>query len=138
MKVRESVKNVMNRYSDVLSYECVNEMDYLEQCVNGRLQIAVKLFISYFKLSETLRLHPPASQVQRIAKEDYKIPNTGIVIKKGSTIIIPTCAIQRDPEIYPNPDKYDPDNFSAEAVERRHQFSFMPFGQGPRICIALR
>lgn len=43
--------------------------------------------------------------------------------------MIPIFGIHYDPDIYPNPDKYDPDRFSPQEVEKRHNFSFLPFGK---------
>lgn len=87
---------------------------------------------------ETLRKYPPVVSLQRIAKEDYSIPDTNIIIRKGSGIMIPTFAIHWDPEIYPKPEEFNPDRFSQEAEKNRHPCAYLPFGAGPRICIAVR
>jgi cytochrome P450 family 6 len=79
-----------------------------------------------------LRKYPPATNTQRVAKEDYPIPNTKIVLEKGTSVMIPIYAIHHDPEIYPKPEVYDPDRFSPEETKKRHHFSFLPFGEGPR------
>lgn len=52
--------------------------------------------------------------------------------------MIPAHAIQNDPEIYTNPDNFDPDRFTTEEMSRRSAYSFLSFGLGPRICIGLR
>lgn len=71
-KARESVMEVLKKHGNTMTYEAVNEMDYIEQCVN-----------------ETLRRHSPALGTGRIAKEDYQIPNTNIVLEKGTAVVIP-------------------------------------------------
>lgn len=69
--------------------------------------------------------------------KDYKLPN-GSILPQGSFVFVPTYAFHHDPEFYPNPSKFDPDRFSEEGKATRHPFSFLAFGEGPRICIGLR
>lgn len=76
--------------------------------------------------------------LQRVALQNFCIPNTDIVLPKGTTVWIPVHAIHHDPKIYPEPDKFDPYRFNPEEVANRHQCSFIPFGEGPRVCIAKR
>lgn len=40
-----------------------------------------------------------------------------------------------DPSYYPDPHKFDPNRFLNEKIQERHQFCYLPFGEGPRRCI---
>lgn len=59
-------------------------------------------------------------------------------MRKGDHVYIPIAGIHYDPEIYPEPDRFDPDRMTAEKKKARHPASFIPFGMGPRICIGYR
>ncbi|XP_070492748.1 cytochrome P450 6a22-like [Chironomus tepperi] len=120
-KARQSVRQVLAKYDNKLTYEGIKEMDYLLMCVN-----------------ESLRKYPPVHTLLRYCNKDYKVENTNCTIKKGQLVIIPAYAIQHDQEYFPNPEVYDPDRFLPEEVAKRPTCAFMPFGHGPRNCIGLR
>lgn len=49
-------------------------------------------------------------------------------------VVLPTYAMQNDPKYYPDPEVFDPERFSEEALKSRHPCTWVPFGAGPRIC----
>lgn len=83
-------------------------------------------------------MYGPVFQLLRTAQRDYKIENSDLTIEKGTLVAIPTYAIHTDPEIYPDPMKFDPERFSEENKRDRHPMAHIPFGEGPRACIGLR
>lgn len=89
-------------------------------------------------VSETLRMYPPGPRLERSAHEDYVLGDTGITVPKGCVIGVPVYSMHRDPEFFPNPDKFDPDRFSDENFDSIQPYSYLPFGAGPRNCIGMR
>lgn len=71
--------------------------------------------------------------MNRKCEEDYKVPNTDVIIKKGTMVVIPVLGIHYDEEFFPNPDKFLPERFNEE--KEKNCYAFIPFGEGPRMCI---
>ena len=57
------------------------------------------------------------------------------MVPKGAAFSIFLWRINRDPECYPDPEKFDPDRFLQENSAGRHPYAFVPFSAGPRNCI---
>lgn len=74
----------------------------------------------------------------RVCTKDYEIPNTEATLDAGSNVFISVLGIHRDPEYYPNPDRFDPQRFAEVNKKKRPTLTFIPFGEGPRICIGAR
>lgn len=51
---------------------------------------------------------------------------------------MPPYVLHRDPLLWPEPEKFDPDRFSTKNKEAQAAYSYMPFGMGPRQCIGFR
>lgn len=83
---------------------------------------------------ETLRKYPIADSLQREAFSSYTFRNTNITIPKKQKVIIAVYAIHHDPEIYPQPEVYDPERFVDET---RNPIYYFAFGHGPRNCIGM-
>jgi cytochrome P450 len=50
-------------------------------------------------------------------------------------VFISPYATHRDPRFFPDPERFDPDRFSPERQQAMPQFTYIPFGGGPRMCI---
>ena len=84
-------------------------------------------------LNETLRMYSPIHSISRVALEDDTLG--GYTIPAGAMIYISLYAIHRRPEIWPNPDAFDPERFLPERSAGRPRFAFIPFAAGHRNCI---
>ena len=60
---------------------------------------------------------------------------TTVHFEKDLKILIPIYAIHHDPKNFPNPQCFDPDRFSEENKNSFHHYAYIPFGEGPHICI---
>lgn len=66
---------------------------------------------------------------------DYNLPEYGLTIPKGTTVYWSIYGMHHDPEYFPDPERFDPDRFSAENKLNIKPYTYMPFGEGPRNCI---
>lgn len=83
-------------------------------------------------VNETLRLYPPAPLLlPHCPSEDFTVG--GYDIPKGSTLIVNALAMQRDPNVWEEPEKFKPERFEAMEMEKE-RFKFVPFGLGRRAC----
>lgn len=96
----------------------VNQLTYVQQILN-----------------EALRLYPTAPAIGLYPYKDEVIGGQ-YKIKKGTFVTLLTLMLHRDPSVWgPNPEKFDPENFSREAMEARPAHAFKPWGNGQRACI---
>lgn len=87
-------------------------------------------------LKESLRLWPPAPAYGISPLKDETIGGGQYKLRKGTFITILVTALHRDPSVWgPNPDAFDPENFSREAEAKRPINAWKPFGNGQRACI---
>lgn len=83
-------------------------------------------------INETLRILPCAPGVARECTEDCTI--NGVDFKKGMVIRVMVCALYDDDSIYPEAKKFCAERYTESEREKRHPNTFLPYGQGPRMC----
>jgi cytochrome P450 len=84
-------------------------------------------------IQESMRLYPPVWPIPRVAVSDdqlgpYHIP-------AGSMVVVSPYVVHRNPDFWPEPEKFDPERFTPEQIASRPRYAYLPFGGGPRICI---
>ncbi|KAF5285147.1 hypothetical protein FQA39_LY16836 [Lamprigera yunnana] len=109
-KVREEAKN-----RGQLNYDVLQRLPYLDKCIK-----------------ETSRKYPPLPVHFRVCTKDYKVPNTELIIEKGTAVIIPVSAVHYDSDFYKKPQEFNPERFSSN---KKLQCVWSPFGDGPRMCL---
>nr|WCC58058.1 cytochrome P450 [Pharsalia antennata] len=119
-KLREEVINSIGKYGGI-TYEGLKEMRYMEMCV-----------------LETLRKYPVLPFLDRRCNADCRIDGIDLVIEKGMPVYIPLMALHYDEKYFPEPEKYDPERFAVKNSHNLTGLYYLPFGEGPRICIGQR
>lgn len=110
-KLIEEVDSVLEKHKGIVSYESVNEMHYLSDCI-----------------SETQRIFN-VSITDRQSEEDYVL--NGYKFKKGTRVVLNLYSVAHDEEVYPDSYKFIPER-------ERPTDKFFPFGCGNRVCVAQR
>ena len=84
-------------------------------------------------VDEVLRLYPSTWWVAREALRDDEL--CGVKVAKGSPILIVPWVLHRQPDLWPDPERFEPARFLDRAPAK---FTFVPFGVGPRACVGMQ
>ena len=79
-------------------------------------------------------MYTPGFTLLRQSSDDFKVPDTNVTIKKGSSVWIPTLPFHFDERFWKNPTKFDPERFTQAEIAKRPAQCYFPFGEGPRNC----
>lgn len=93
----------------------------------------VRLPLTARVLQESLRLYPPAAALIRRATMDTAV--CGFRIPAGTDAVVSTWAIHRDPTLWAQPRRFEPDRFLPERAGGRDRWAYLPFGGGERRCV---
>lgn len=117
-RLRDEINEVLENHNGEVTYDAIMEMKYLDRVFN-----------------ETIRKWPIGDIQMRKANRDFLIPKTKLVIPAGTLVMITSNGLHHDERYWENPQKFDPERFTQENIKKRPQFSYLPFSEGPRICI---
>ncbi|XP_048511955.1 cytochrome P450 9e2-like [Athalia rosae] len=126
-KLQTEIDRVLkDKKPEEVTYEEIMAMKYLGGFVN-----------------ETLRMFTPGVLLDRIGFKGFTLPPAlpglePLEMEPFRNVWISLYSLHHDPKYYPNPDKFDPERFSDENKGNINPLTYMPFGIGPRICIANR
>ena len=84
-------------------------------------------------IEETMRLYPAGWSMSRKALGDDRLGD--YFVPAGTELYVPPYFIQRHPELWEEPERFNPDRFRPENSKHRHRMAMIPFSAGPRNCI---
>ena len=84
-------------------------------------------------IEETMRLYPTVAMISRQAAEDDDI--AGVRVPRGTIVNLNIWLAHRNPEAWPDPERFDPERFAPGRRRARPKHAYFPFGGGPRVCI---
>lgn len=118
-KVVAEQKEVLKGATE-LNFDNVGEMEYLQNCVK-----------------ESLRMYPPLIMLMRYCHEETEVTANGkrYVIPKGDIVVSSPAVHMRLPEVFKDPETFDPDRFSEERGEHKTPFAYLGFGGGIHACL---
>ncbi|XP_069942986.1 cytochrome P450 3A21-like isoform X2 [Cherax quadricarinatus] len=119
-RLRQELQQIIQEEGDI-TYQSIMDAKFLNACV-----------------MESLRLYPPAASGERFCTKTYKIPGTKVILHPGDIVIIPFWSLHRDSRYWSEPEMFHPDRFMPENKGKIISYTHMPFGMGPRNCIAKR
>ncbi|CAH1155384.1 unnamed protein product [Phaedon cochleariae] len=121
-EIIESYKN----NNDSFSYESIQEMSYLDACFN-----------------ENMRKNSLVHQLTKLCTEKYTYTPTNpefkkltVTVEPGTPVILPITGLQNDPKYFESPDEFKPERFLDK--DNIQKFTYLPFGEGPRLCLGQR
>lgn len=125
LRLRREIDAVLEETNGQVTYEAVNRLEYLDAVIN-----------------ESLRMYPPLVFVERMCDKSFELPpalpgEKPFVLKKGMVIWVPIYALHRDVKYCDEPDKFRPERFLDGEINHNSPH-YLPFGVGPRMCIANR
>ncbi|KAF2345273.1 Cytochrome P450 [Trinorchestia longiramus] len=115
-RVHDELDSVLEGDVGALTSDHLKQLKYLERC-----------------LKEALRIYPSVPMIGRVSESDTVLD--GKVVPAGTNILVFIYLLHRDPEQFPEPERFDPDRFLPEQVAKRHPYAYVPFSAGPRNCI---
>ncbi|XP_026726532.1 cytochrome P450 6B5-like [Trichoplusia ni] len=118
-KVHQEIDEHFEKNNNNIGYDVITQLTYLDKV-----------------LSESLRMFPPVGYVTRKCIEDSVLPVGEVKIEKGTKLYTPIYQLHHDPDLYPEPEVFDPERFSKD--RKPNDDIYIPFGMGNRLCIGAR
>ncbi|XP_068081110.1 cytochrome P450 6j1 [Anabrus simplex] len=123
-KLRQELEEAVEKNDGKFTYDIIHSLPYLNMV-----------------FTETLRMHPPLMTMEKFCTKRFELPKKSggtMQVEPGTLILIPVHALQHDPKYFPEPERFDPERFSEQNKESIPKYTYLPFGEGPRVCLGMR
>ncbi|KAG8229720.1 hypothetical protein J437_LFUL007895 [Ladona fulva] len=134
-QLRSEVDAVIKSHGGEVTYQGLAEMRLMDRVLNETMRKYPSLPMLFRECTKEFIIPPATGDAKRWKAETV---NGGTLIEVGTKIHIPLAGLNYDSQYFPDPERFDPDRFSDEAIKSRQPYVFLPFGEGPRICIGMR
>ena len=94
----------------------------------------LELNYTIMAIHEGLRLYPPTHALVRDCINDTVLSN-GVEVCAGATLFLSVYGLHRNPRIWKDPDKFDPERFGINALRKPGKYEYLPFGVGNHTCL---
>lgn len=117
-RLHDEIDKKFEETNDKITYDAIDNLEYLDMVLN-----------------EAMRKYPPIGVMQRVCTRDTVLPVGNLKVEKDVITMTPIFALHRDENLFPNPEKFDPERFAPSNAANFPKFGYMPFGEGKRICL---
>ncbi|XP_064455214.1 cytochrome P450 3A12-like isoform X2 [Ornithodoros turicata] len=118
-RLRDEITDTITSHGE-LNHDAVLGMKYMEQV-----------------FSESLRYYPPViGFTTRTAANDFH--HKDVTIPAGVAVLVPTYQLHHDPDLWHEPERFDPERFHPSNRTQLDSMTYQPFGSGPRNCVGMR
>ncbi|RDD36929.1 Cytochrome P450 4B1 [Trichoplax sp. H2] len=114
-KVREEADGILCD-KDNIDYDDLQKLNYTHMCIK-----------------EAMRIYTPVPTIERKLNQDLTV--NGMLVPASTTVFLQLHTLCRRSEVWPNPYQYDPQRFTAENIQNRDPYHYIPFSAGQRNCI---
>ncbi|XP_053974846.1 probable cytochrome P450 28d1 [Hylaeus volcanicus] len=123
-KLRKEIVSTIARHGGTLTFEALKDMTYMDQVIN-----------------ESQRCYPSLGLMSKLCTEEIELQGSdGLTckIEPGTEVIVSIHGLHLDPEYWTDPEVFDPERFNEDRKQNIEKMTYLPFGEGPRICVGMR